>query len=86
MPYPDNVRTAREVEQVVRDNGAVPATIAILDGIIRVGTFSSFFFGVHVLVAFFPVTVTSVCFAHTRPEARVTRPLLTHFSFSLSQD
>jgi hypothetical protein len=37
MPYPANVKTAQEVEQVVRDAGAVPATIAILDGIIRVG-------------------------------------------------
>jgi len=37
MPWPANVDTAREVEQVVRDNGAVPATIAVLDGRIRVG-------------------------------------------------
>lgn len=37
MPYPQNVETARGVEQVVRDNGAVPATIAVLDGRIRVG-------------------------------------------------
>ncbi|SET53438.1 pseudouridine-5'-phosphate glycosidase [Oceanobacillus limi] len=37
MPYPQNVQTAREVEQIVRDNGAVPATIAIIDGKIKVG-------------------------------------------------
>ena len=37
MPWPANVETARAVEQVVRDNGAVPATIAVLDGRIRVG-------------------------------------------------
>jgi pseudouridine-5'-phosphate glycosidase len=37
MPYPTNVRTAREVEDVVRAGGAVPATIAILGGRIRVG-------------------------------------------------
>lgn len=37
MPYPRNVETAREVEAVVRDHGAVPATIAIFDGAIRVG-------------------------------------------------
>jgi len=37
MPYPQNVQTARDVEQVVRDEGGVPATIALLDGIIRVG-------------------------------------------------
>jgi pseudouridylate synthase len=37
MPYPQNVQTAREVEQIIRDNGAVPATIAILNGTIHVG-------------------------------------------------
>ena len=37
MPYPQNVQTAREVEQVIRDAGAVPATIAIIKGKICVG-------------------------------------------------
>jgi pseudouridine-5'-phosphate glycosidase len=37
MPYPQNVQTAREVEQIIRDGGAVPATIAIMDGKICVG-------------------------------------------------
>lgn len=37
MPYPKNVQTALEVEKVVRDNGAIPATIAIVNGIIKVG-------------------------------------------------
>lgn len=37
MPYPQNVETARTVEQIVRDNGAVPATIAIMDGKIKIG-------------------------------------------------
>ena len=37
MPHPQNVATARDVEAVVRDNGAVPATIAIIDGRIKVG-------------------------------------------------
>ncbi len=37
MPWPKNVETAREVEQIVRDQGAVPATIALLDGKIHVG-------------------------------------------------
>lgn len=37
MPFPDNVETARMVEQDIRDNGAVPATIAVLDGKIRIG-------------------------------------------------
>lgn len=37
MPYPENVHTAREVEQVIRERGAIPATIAIMGGKIRVG-------------------------------------------------
>ncbi|MBL0405323.1 pseudouridine-5'-phosphate glycosidase [Microvirga aerilata] len=37
MPYPQNVATAREVEAVVRENGAVPATIAIIGGRIKIG-------------------------------------------------
>ena len=37
MPYPKNVQTAREVEQIIRDGGAVPATIAILAGVPRIG-------------------------------------------------
>jgi len=37
MPYPQNVQMAREVEQVIRDAGAIPATIALIDGRICVG-------------------------------------------------
>lgn len=37
MPYPQNVEMAREVEEIIRQNGAVPATIAIIDGKIKVG-------------------------------------------------
>lgn len=37
MPYPQNVQTAREVEQIIRAGGAVPATIAVLGGKIRIG-------------------------------------------------
>lgn len=37
MPYPKNVETALKVEQIVRDYGAVPATIAILNGRLKVG-------------------------------------------------
>ncbi|MFS4438894.1 pseudouridine-5'-phosphate glycosidase [Paracoccaceae bacterium GXU_MW_L88] len=37
MPYPQNVDTAREVEQVIRDAGAVPATIAVLGGELHIG-------------------------------------------------
>ena len=37
MPYPKNMEVAHEVEEVVRQNGAVPATIAVLAGGIHVG-------------------------------------------------
>ncbi|KAA3474693.1 Pseudouridine-5'-phosphate glycosidase [Gossypium australe] len=37
MPYLQNLETAKEVEAIVRDNGAVPATIAILDGVPCIG-------------------------------------------------
>ncbi len=37
MPYPQNVRTAREVEAVIRAGGAEPATIAVMRGRIRIG-------------------------------------------------
>lgn len=37
MPYPDNVAMALEVEGIVRTHGAVPATIAVLDGRAKVG-------------------------------------------------
>ncbi|MFA5585979.1 MAG: pseudouridine-5'-phosphate glycosidase [Saccharofermentanales bacterium] len=37
MPYPDNVHTALAVEEEIRRQGALPATIAILDGKIRIG-------------------------------------------------
>lgn len=37
LPRPRNLVVARELEQLVRDGGAVPATIAVLDGQVRVG-------------------------------------------------
>ena len=37
MPYPENVATARLLEQEIRSKGAVPATIAVIGGTIRVG-------------------------------------------------
>ena len=37
FPYPDNLALARELEAVVHDGGAVPATIAVAGGVIRVG-------------------------------------------------
>lgn len=39
MPYPQNLETAKEVEAIVRKNGAVPATVAILDGTPCVGVY-----------------------------------------------
>ena len=37
MPYPQNVETALNVEKIIRENGAVPATIAIIGGRLRAG-------------------------------------------------
>lgn len=37
MPYPQNIEMAKKVEQIIRDNGATPATIAIIDGKIKIG-------------------------------------------------
>ncbi|KAJ2453661.1 hypothetical protein EV183_002065 [Coemansia sp. RSA 2336] len=37
MPYPQNVQTARQVEQVVAAHGSTPATIALIDGKIHIG-------------------------------------------------
>jgi pseudouridine-5'-phosphate glycosidase len=37
LPRPENARIAREIEDAVRGAGAVPATIALLDGVVRIG-------------------------------------------------
>ncbi len=37
MPYPQNVETARRVEAEVRNSEAVPATIAVMEGVLRIG-------------------------------------------------
>ncbi len=37
MPYPENLEFAKKIEGIIRDKGAVPATIAILDGKFKVG-------------------------------------------------
>ena len=37
MPYPQNVQTATTVEQIVRDMGCVPATVAVIGGVLTVG-------------------------------------------------
>jgi pseudouridine-5'-phosphate glycosidase len=37
MPYPENVAMALKVEQIIKEEGAMPATIAIIDGVIKVG-------------------------------------------------
>ena len=37
MPYPQNLEFAHKVEAIIREEGAVPATIAILDGKMKVG-------------------------------------------------
>jgi pseudouridylate synthase len=37
LPYPNNLETARKLENIIRENGAIPATIAIFDGEFCVG-------------------------------------------------
>ncbi len=37
LPYPQNIETALKLEQIIRENGAVPATIAVFDGEICIG-------------------------------------------------
>lgn len=37
MPYPDNINTAYKVEKIIEENGAVPATIGIIDGVAVIG-------------------------------------------------
>lgn len=37
LPFPENIATARDCEAAVRDQGAVPATIGLADGVVRVG-------------------------------------------------
>jgi pseudouridine-5'-phosphate glycosidase len=37
LPRPSNLNVAREVEAIVREHGATPATIAILDGVVHIG-------------------------------------------------
>ena len=37
MPYPQNIETAKACEEIIRENGAVPATIAIIGGKIKIG-------------------------------------------------
>lgn len=37
MPYPENLQTALNCEKIIRDNGAIPATIAIINGVMKIG-------------------------------------------------
>lgn len=37
MPYPKNIEMAKTVSKIIRENGAIPATIAIIDGVLKVG-------------------------------------------------
>ena len=37
MPYPGNLEMARSVERIIREQGAVPATIAVIDGVLHIG-------------------------------------------------
>ena len=37
MPYPENLKMVLDVEEIIRDNHAVPATIAVVDGVVKIG-------------------------------------------------
>ncbi|MGL5651993.1 MAG: pseudouridine-5'-phosphate glycosidase [Paraclostridium sp.] len=37
MPYPKNIEMAKTVSKIIRENGAIPATIAIINGVLKVG-------------------------------------------------
>ena len=37
MPYPENLKMVHEVEEIIRENHAVPATIAVVDGVVKIG-------------------------------------------------
>ena len=37
MPYPENLKMVHEVEEIIRENRAVPATIAVVDGVVKIG-------------------------------------------------
>lgn len=37
MPYPKNIEMAKNVSKIIRENGAIPATIAMIDGVLKVG-------------------------------------------------
>jgi pseudouridine-5'-phosphate glycosidase len=37
MPYPQNLETAQQLEAIVREGGAVPATVAVVNGKLQVG-------------------------------------------------
>ena len=41
LPYPHNLEAARACEEAIRRQGAVPAPVALLDGVIRVGLSSA---------------------------------------------
>ena len=38
LPYPENLKVAKECEKVIKEQGAVPATIGIVDGKVKIGT------------------------------------------------
>ena len=37
MPYPENIKMVHEVEEIIRESNAVPATIAVVDGVVKIG-------------------------------------------------
>ena len=65
MPYPQNVETALKVEQTIRENGAVPATIAIIGGRLKAGLTPEEFYqyattGIYPLDSYFGVPASEM--------------------------
>ncbi|MEL7150402.1 MAG: pseudouridine-5'-phosphate glycosidase [Pseudomonadota bacterium] len=64
MPYPQNVETARDVEAAIRDEGATPATIAVIEGRLKIGLSSD--------------DLTRLATAGLRDVTKLTRANLAH--------
>lgn len=66
LPRPENLRVAREVEDVVRAEGATPATIAIVDGVVRIGLDSESLSRIAVEDGVAKVSIRDIAFAVAR--------------------
>ena len=69
MPYPQNVETALAVENIVRENGAVPATIAIIGGRLKAGCTKERASNNRCCVRFTPTPATKPSVGRKRPNS-----------------